>query len=123
MTVNPAVLFHGVRLFGDTDGSQYEVKFQIKSESVTGRYTSEQDNDGVWGYDVMMNKPIPLHSNEQFIIIATISGPNSCNGDNGKHSMKADDIVVNFNDAPAGLSANGTSKTGGQFYKIFLSKR
>ena len=47
--VNKAVLFHGVRLFGDQSGRQYEVKFTIKNENVTGTYTSTQDNNGVWG--------------------------------------------------------------------------
>ena len=32
ITVNKAVLFHGVRLFGDTGGSQYEVKFTVKTQ-------------------------------------------------------------------------------------------
>jgi BTB/POZ domain-containing protein 3/6 len=66
LTVNKAVLFHGVRLFGDTNGSQYEVKFTVKDENVTGTYTSEQDNDGVWGYDVMLLKPVPIQPYEKF---------------------------------------------------------
>ena len=122
LTVNQVLLFHGVRLFGDPDGSQYEVKFAVKGEKVTGRYTSEQDNDGVWGYDVMMNEPISLQSNEQFIMTATISGPRSCRGNNAKDLVEIDDIVVNFYDAPSGLSKNSTNKVWGQFYKIFLSK-
>ena len=77
LTVSEAVFFHGVRLFSDTGGSQYEVKFTIKDETVTGTYTSQQ-NDGVWGYDVMLSNPIPLQSNEEFTIIATIKGPKSC---------------------------------------------
>ena len=36
LTVNKAVLFHGVRLFGNSRGSQYEVKFTVKDETVTG---------------------------------------------------------------------------------------
>ena len=79
LTVNKAVLFHGVRLFGDTDGSKYEVKFRIKLETVTGTYTSQQ-NDGVWSYDVMLSNPIPFQSNEKFTIVATIKGPKSCYG-------------------------------------------
>ena len=122
LAVNQAVLFHGVRLFGDSGGSQYEVNFQIKNESVTGRYTSEKDDDGVWGYDVMMNEPVSLQPNEQFAIIATISGPTSQRGINANYSVAVDDIVVNFNNAGSSVSTNGTSKIAGQFYKIFLSK-
>ena len=122
LTVNKAVLFHGVRLFGDTGGSQYEVKFNIKDENVTGTYTSQQDSDGVPGYDVMLPKPIPLLPNEEITIIATIKGRNSYYGEKGESSVKINDIVVTFKDAPSGLSRNCTSKTRGQFYTFFLSE-
>ena len=120
LTVNKALLFHGVRLFGDTGGSQYEVKFKIKDETVTGTYTSQQ-NDGVWSYDVMLSNPIPFQPNEEFTIIATIKGKQSCKGTNGKTSVKVDDIVVTFKSSS--LSLNGTNNTSGQFFKIFLSER
>ena len=121
LTVNKAVFFHGVRLFGDPGGSQYEVEFTIKDESVTGTYTSQQ-NDGVWSYDVMLSNSILLQPNEEFTIIATIKGPKSCYGrQNGKQSVKVDDIVVTFKTSD--LSSNGTSHGGGQFFKIFLSER
>ena len=119
LTVNKAVLFHGVRIFGDSRGSQYKVEFKIKDKTVTGTYTSQQ-NDGVWSYDVMLSNPISLAPNEEFTIIATIKGPPSCNGQNGKQSVKVDDIVLTFKKS-SGIS-NGTSNTGGQFFKIFLSK-
>ena len=120
LTVNKAVLFHGVRLFGDTGGSQYEVKFKIKDETVTGTYTSQQ-NDGVWSYDVMLSNPIPFQSNEEFTIIAAITGPQSSHGTNGKQSVKVDDIVVTFKNPS--VSSNCTSDNRGQFFKIFLSER
>ena len=121
ITVNKAVFFYGVRLIGNTDGSKYEVNLTIKDESVTGMYTSEQDNDGVWGYDVMLPTPILLPPNEEFVIIATINGPQSQRGENGKLSVKVDDIVINFSDPPSRLKTNGTKSTRGQFYKLFLS--
>ena len=120
LTVNKAVLFHGVRLLGDPGGSQYEVKFTIKDKIVTGTYTSQQ-NDGVWSYDVMLSNPIPLQPNEEFTIIATIKGPTSRRGRNGKQSVKVDDIVVAFK--KSSFSGNGTGNTEGQFLKIFLSER
>ena len=118
LTVNKAVLFHGVRLFGDTRGCQYEVEFTVKDETVTGTYTSQQ-NDGVWSYDVMLSNPIPFQPNEEFTIIATIKGPKSCYGQNGKSSVKVDDFVVTCKTSV--LSENGTDYTRGQFFKIFLS--
>ena len=124
LTVNKAVLFHGVRLFGDPNGSQYEVTFEVKSENVTGTYTSEQDKDGVWGYDVMLPKPISVKPNEKFTIVATIQGPISHRGQNGKSSVNVDGTVVTFQNtyySAHGLVSNSTNKTVGQFYKIFLS--
>jgi hypothetical protein len=121
VVVNKAVIFHGVRLFG-SDGGRYEVKFTIKDKNVTGSYTSEQDSDGVLGYDVMLPNPIPLLPNEEITITAIITGPHSYSGTSGKSSVTIDDIVVTFKDALSGLSSNGTSKTDGQFYKIFLSE-
>ena len=121
ITVNKAVVFHGVRLFGQADDSKYEVKFSIKDEGVTKTYTSEQDKDEVWGYDVMLPTPVFLSSNEEFTIMATINGPSSQRGGNGKSSVTLNDIVVTFKNPPSCLRSNGTGKRGGQFYKIFLS--
>ena len=122
LTVNKAALFHGVRLFGNSGGSQYKVNFKIKDETVTGTYTSQQDSDDVLGYDVMLAKPISLLRDEDITIIATIKGQNSYWGEGGKLSVEVDDIVVTFKDAPSGLSGNLTNKTEGQFCKVFLSK-
>ncbi|CAB3989488.1 Hypothetical predicted protein [Paramuricea clavata] len=122
LTVNKFVFFHGVRLFGDCHGSQYDVEFAIKDENITEtRYTSTADNDGVYWYDVMLPKPISLLPREDVTIIATITGPESYKGINGKSSMKVDDIVVTFKNAPAFISSC-TDEQCGQFYKIFLSK-
>ena len=121
VVVNKAVMFRGVRLIGQTDGSEYNVELSIKDESVTGTYTSEQDKDGVWGYDVMLPTPVSLHPSEEFTIIATIKGPPSVGGVNGKLSVKDYDVVVTFKDPPFGMLTNGTNKTKGQFYKLFLS--
>ena len=119
--VNKAVLFHGVRLFGYFDGSKYKLKLTTKDQNVSGTYTSTQDNDGVWGYDVILPEPILLQRNEECTIIATIKGPPSYVGENGKPLVKTNDILVIFTDAGRGLSTHGTSKNNGQFYKVFLS--
>ena len=122
LTVNKAVLFHGVRLFGSSNGSQHEVKLTIKDGNATGTYTSTKDNDGVWGYDVMLPEPIFLQRNEKFTITATRKGPWSYYGKSGKPSAKVDDIEVTFTDAETDWRENQTSKDRGQFYKIFLSR-
>ena len=122
LTVNKAVLFHGFRLFGDNSrsGSQYEVKFTIKDENVTGTYTSGKGNDGVWGYDVMLPESISLQRDEEFTITATINGRPSGYGENGKLSMAINDITVPFKNA-TNATLHRTHKIRGQFYKIFLS--
>ena len=122
LTVSKAVLFHGVRLFGHSGGSQYEVNFKIEDENITGIYTSELDDDGLPGYDVILPNPISLPQDEEITVIATIKGPKSYYGLEGKLAVTIDDIVVNFKDAPSSLSKNSTNKTRGQFYQIFLSK-
>ena len=107
-------------MFGDTGGSQYKVKFIVKDETVTGTYTSQQ-NDGVWSYDVMLSNPIPFQPNEEFTIIATIKGPLSYEGQSGKPSVKVDDIVMfKKSSSSSGLAYCSYS---GQFFKIFLSER
>ena len=121
VVVSEAVMFRGVRLIGQTNGSEYNIELSIKDESVTGTYTSEQDKDGVWGYDVMLPTPVSLHPSEEFTIIATIQGPPSVSGVNGKLTVKNYDVVVNFKDPPSSMPTNGTNKTRGQFYKLFLS--
>jgi hypothetical protein len=121
IVVNKPVLFHGVRLFG-SQGNQYKVKFMIKDKNVTGTYTSEQDKEGVPGYDVMFPSPLPLLANQDYTITATITGPDSYSGGRGKSSVTIDDIVVTFKSIPRGRSPNGTDQTQGQFYKIFLSE-
>ena len=122
LSVNKAVLFHGVRLFGNSRGSKYKVNFKIKDENVTGTYTSQQDGDGVPGYDVMLSKPISLLPDEEITIIATIKGPPSFFGVHGKSSVKVDDIVVTFKIAPYGTGINGTNMTLGQFYEFFFAE-
>jgi hypothetical protein len=93
----------------------------VKDKNVTGTYTSKQKGI-VWGYDVMLHKPVSLQPGEELTIIATINGPKSHTGRNGKSSVKVDDIVVTFDNAAHGLSTNSTRKNCGQFYQSFLSK-
>ena len=112
LTVNKAVVFHGVRLLGSHDGKN-TVEFTIKNETVTGTFTSQVDANGMWGYDVMLPKPIALLPNENFELKAKIEGtPRFC-GESVTSSMKVDDIVV---------QTNCRNKICDRFYKIYLSK-
>ncbi|XP_028391939.1 BTB/POZ domain-containing protein 6-like [Dendronephthya gigantea] len=122
-TVNESVRLQGVRLFGDCRGSSYSVKFKVKEKQYeTRHYVSRPDKDGVWGCDVMLPQPISLQPDEEVTMTATIEGPESFKGSNGKLTVNVGDIVVHFHDTPSGSNHNHTSKTEGQFYKIFLLK-
>ena len=120
LEVIKSVLFHGVRLFGGTSGCEYEVKFTIKDESLTSTYSSEEDGDGVLGFEVILPRPISLLPGEEVAMTATLLGPPVIWGSSGKSSVKVDDIVVTFKDSPRGFRS-GTDTRDGQFYKIYLT--
>ena len=122
LMVNKTVLLNGVRLFGDTGGSQYEVEFNIKDVTITEMYTSKKGSDGIPAYDVMLPKPIFLQPGEEITMTAKIRGPNSYYGEDGKLSVNVDGIVVTFKNAPSGRSSNNTDDKLGQFFQIYLSK-
>ena len=115
LTVNKVVLFHGVRLLGSR-GEQYVVKLVIKNLTVTGTFTSQEDANGMWGYDVMLAKPIALLPDEKFTLKARIEGRLSHYGQSVKSSVKVDDIVM------YGVDDKAENKTKDLFYKIYLSK-
>ncbi len=47
----------GVRLFGK-EGSEYQVTLEVKEAKITGKYTSQHNQDGIPGFDVMLEKPL-----------------------------------------------------------------
>jgi hypothetical protein len=108
----------GVRLFGDQDGSEYEVTFEIKEAKVTGRYISQRNQDDIPGFDVMLKQPVVLKQNEVVTLSATIKGPPSCRGKNGLSSVTLEGVSVTFSDAP--YLNNGNSTNCGQFHEIIL---
>ena len=114
LTVNKVVLFHGVRLLGSPQpAGQNTVEFTIKNETVTGTFTSQVDAHGMWGYDVMLPKPIALLPNENFELNAKIKGISAYYGQSVQSSVTVDDIVVQTNSA---------NRIRDIFSKIYLSK-
>ena len=97
---------------------QFTIQINDKNKTVTGTFTSQQDNNEF----LATSKPASLLSNKIFILKAKIEGPASQNGQNGKSSLKVDDILVTVENAPLGLSTSNTNRSRGQFYKIYLSK-
>jgi hypothetical protein len=72
-----AVMFHGVRVFGDAHGSEYHVTMTIKKENkysisgstvgvVSGSYTSEFARCDGYGFDVVLSKPIRIQLNSNW---------------------------------------------------------
>ena len=109
----------GVRLFGK-EGSVYQVTLKVEEAKITGKYTSQHNQDDIPGFDVMLEKPIILKQNELVTLSATINGPQSCGGKNGLSSVTHEGVSVTFSNAPSPNNGNGTSATKGQFHEIIL---
>ncbi len=116
--VNKEVFLLGVRLFGEQE-SKYLVTFEVAGAKVTRSYTSERNQDDIPGFDVMLNKPVPLKQNEDVTLSATIKGPDSCSGENGISSVDLEGVTMTFMDTPC--ATNKTCKNRGQFHEIILS--
>ncbi|XP_028396289.1 BTB/POZ domain-containing protein 6-B-like [Dendronephthya gigantea] len=109
----------GVRLFGDEKKSEYEATFEVKNSKVTGTFTSETNQDGIPGFDVMLNERVALKKDEVVTLSAKINGAKSFYGSSGFSFVTLDGVSVTFINAPS--PNNGTSITGGQFHEIILS--
>ena len=126
-SVNRKSLFHGVRLFGDRKGSQYKVMLQLNgSELENGSFTSNIDKDGIAGFDVMLSSPVTVEESIIVTISATISGSESCYGENGIAKAESGALAVTFHDYLINEltiieMTNGTTCSRGQFYEIYIS--
>ena len=56
---------------------------------MTCTYTAERNEDGVPGFDVVLEEPIILKRNEVVILSATIKGDHSCFGEDGLSSVES----------------------------------
>ena len=123
-SVNRKALFHGVRLFGDREGSQYKVVLELDgSELVSGSFTSKIDKDDLPGFDVMLSPPVIVKKRSTVKISATTSGPASCWGVNGMAKVENGSLTVTFSDYANDLKdTNGTTCSKGQFYEILISE-
>ncbi len=121
-SVNRKALFHGVRLFGDREGSQYKVVLKLDgTELVSGSFTSKVNKDDISGFDVMVSPPVIVKKGSTVKISATISGPISCFGENGMAKVERGALTVTFNNYTIDKNTNGTICSEGQFYEIFIS--
>ena len=120
-SVNKPATFHGVRLFGDSDCSKYDVTLEVKNAKVSGTYTSQCKSrfPSIYDYDVMLPTPILVKQNEVVTMVATIWGPGSYSGESGKVSVDVGGATVTFTNSQQ--SSNGTCVKEGQFFEIILS--
>ena len=122
-SVNKPATFHGVYLFGDDKGSKYDVTLEVNRVKVTGTYTSECNSECVYGFCVILPRPISIKENQLVIMDATIRGPNSyyIGKFGGVKSVEIDGVKVIFSNSRVFRLGNGTNHFGGQFYEIILS--
>ena len=87
-------------------------------ELANDSFTSEIGKNGVAGYDVLFSSPVTVEKDRTVTISATISGPMSCYGENGKINVEG--LTVSFHDVK-GKDTNGTDRLRGQFCEIITS--
>ena len=118
-SVKKAVAFHGVGLFGDANGSEYEVQLEVKDKKVTGTYTSHKTH----GYDVMLTTPVYLQPSEEFTVTVKIKGPDSYWNTNRNPSVKKGSIVVTFHTSDSSnTEQTDQNVNGSRFSTIYLSR-
>jgi BTB/POZ domain-containing protein 3/6 len=88
-TVNKPVRFHGVQLFGDANGSGYDVVFNMDGAGkFQGRFRSHLREDGISTFNVFLLEPVHIEANKKIRIWAEIRGPESLISMDGKNSMQ-----------------------------------
>jgi hypothetical protein len=68
------------------------------SELENGSFTSNIDKDGIAGFDVMLSSPVTVEESIIVTISATISGSESCYGENGIAKAESGALAVTFHD-------------------------
>ena len=128
-SVDSPVLIGGVRLFG-SQGWAYDVSlklYSLSSESNDGFpelysvdssfTTDEEESNGYYGFDVVFDDLIPLQRDVKYKICAKISGSDSWRGSSGLSLVDCNGIQFRFSSIQ---SANGTSRSNGQFPEILF---
>ena len=143
-----AVMFHGVRVFGDAHGSTYHVTMTIDNrEVVSGTYTSEQTRCNSYGFDVVLSKPVGIQltstwisdgwygkkavqyprsytlASRSYTIKLLILGPRSYYGVRGKKTVKmCEHIYIEFDECHlARHENNGTDVNRGQIFQLLIT--
>ena len=125
--VNNDIKLHGVCLFGSVN-NEYRVELVIKDlircnvKTVTGSFRSQQMecNLGIYfGFEIVFDTPLDVKKNTDYLIEATISGPQSGNGYNGLSVVDVSGVKFTFK--KSAQNRNRTSPSGGQFPRFLFS--
>ena len=126
VTVNTPVILKGFRLFGQQD-SVYSAAMKLYNGSGTVVWSREQiyaaepvGTCGYSGYDVILENRTVLQADIAYTLEATINGPNSLQGTEGRSNVTSNGISFTF--TPSSTSNNGTGVYYGQFPVLLFRK-
>ena len=123
-SVNKDISLLGVRLCG-SENNEYSVTISIKQldtstngylNIVSGNLNSvliKSERLSYYGFNIYFGNPVVIKKHLRYRIEASISGANSCSGQNGQNSMVCYGIKFKFQGSSA--SDNGTNVERGQF--------
>ncbi|XP_031566577.1 BTB/POZ domain-containing protein 6-B-like [Actinia tenebrosa] len=124
--VNKPLFLVGVRLFGAEDCS-YEVNLALyKSAQLIQQIcstfpTEDEETYGYYGFTIHLDEPVPLDPDVVYTIEATISGPDSYYGLQGRTTIAFEDVVITY--LGKRKRSNGTSSKKGQFPSLVFRRR
>lgn len=118
-SVSEDSMFHGVRLFGNSWNSKYEVSLEVCGAKVQTVYKSTLNDQGIPGFDVKLKKPIVLQKDDVVTICARIKGPPSYYGWRGHKTVQALGVTITFKDVET--SNQRTCVAEGQFHELIIS--
>ena len=118
-SVSEDSMFHGIRLFGNSWNSKYEVSLEVCGAKVQKVYRSTLNDQGIPGFDVKLKKPIVLQKDDVVTILARIKGPPSYYGWRGHKTTQALGVTVTFQDVDT--TNQRTCVAEGQFHELIIS--
>ena len=128
LRVDRDVLLHGVTLCG-SENNEYSVTIHINNYNIgkyiiskTGTFSSlriKTEAGCYYGFRIFLDPPVILQKAVRYRFEATISGSNSCFGQNGKSSVVCSGVKFSFENS--GESSNGTNTGRGQFPEFLFT--
>ncbi|XP_078361265.1 BTB/POZ domain-containing protein 6-like [Oculina patagonica] len=127
-TVNKDISLLGVTFCG-SENKKYSVTIKInnldKNEylcSKSGTFPSvriKSEPVSYYGFSIFFNSPVVLKGDGRYRFEASISGANSCFGENGQETVLCSGVRFNFKTSAA--SGNGTTVKRGQFPQFIFT--